>query len=552
MLRPRNRPQRVVHTTLTVPPPTAGLNTTGDVADMPPSDAVEMDNFISTELGLTIRNGWYEYAVNIGGGATDVVRTVMAYNGAPANALANPLSTSQLFAAIDTGIYDIEGGGDFAAAVPDIALSGGTNAGTFSWAMFTASGGAQYLVACSEVDGGYLYNGVSWMKMTSVGAPGPGVITGVDPANFVHVCVWKRRLMFTLRSSAVVWFLDVGAVGGAAQSFDFGPQLANGGALIGLANWTQDDGAGIDDRLVVLGSAGDLVIYEGTDPSDATKFLNVGTWYIGQPPVGRRCFTTSGGNVYVLTQFGVIPVAQVVQGGLDNILTSDTRLLVQLRKLQDQLNTDFQTLLNTDGWELLSLPNLALLQIARPSVSVTEFIQYAFQQHSMSWSRLLDVPGVTFARRLSEIYAGTSDGRVLRVFSGNTDGLELDGTGEHEIRARCTPAFNYLGAPTVKKQALMIRLNFIATSNPGWAVLMNADFEINPITSTPVVGASVGSLWDASFWDEALWAGGGVAFGEWRSVTGLGYALSPSIFVSSNTQTTLASIEYMVKPGGPF
>lgn len=547
----RKQPQGVVNSCTTVPPPTQGLNTTGDIADMSPSDAIELDNFIAQDLGLQMRTGWFEYATNIGGGPTTTIRTVMAYNGTPSNASANPLASSQLFAAIDTGIYFIEGGGNLIAASPVMALSGTPNAGTFSWVMFTAGGGAQYLVACSETDGGFIYDGITWTKMVSTGS-GPGHITGVNPAQFAQVCVWKRRLMFTLRASSQCWFLPVNVVGGAAAVFDFGPQLLNGGALIGLTNWTQDDGAGIDDRLVILGSAGDLVIYAGTDPSNADAFSNVGVWYIGQPPVGRRSMTTSGGNVYILTQFGVIPVNQIVQGGLDNILTSDTGLLVQLRKLQSLLNEDFQTLINTDGWELLALPGLALLHIARPSTSVNENIQYVFQQHQTAWSRLLAVPGKTYMRRLNEVYAGTSDGRVLRVFSGNVDGLKLDGTGATSITARCTPAFNYLNMPTVQKQALMLRLNFIAQAQPAWGLLMNTDFSVSTIDVTPAATTSIGSLWDAAFWDQDKWAGGAAAYGEWRSVEGLGFALSPSIFVSSNAQTTLASIEYMVKAGGPL
>ena len=70
------------------------------------------------------------------------------------------------------------------------------------------------------------------------------------------------------------------------------------------------------------------------DPTDAANFRCVGVWYIGPPPVGRRCFTTSGGSPFVLTVFGVIPVAQVLQGGLDNILTAGTDYLQQLRRLQ--------------------------------------------------------------------------------------------------------------------------------------------------------------------------------------------------------------------------
>jgi hypothetical protein len=547
----RRVPQSLGQQVTTTLPPVQGLNSTGAVANMAANDAVQMDNMVSAGLGVAIREGFYEYATNIGGDSTREVRTVMSYEGAPADATASPLSNSVLFAAVDTGIFNIEGGGNMAAVPAAIALSGATNAARFSRVQFTTDSG-QYLFACSETDGAFMFNGVAWMKCTSIGGPGPGFITGVDPGSFVQVVAWKKRLMFTERASARVWILDVGAVGGVAEVFDFGPQLLNGGAVLGLANWTQDDGAGIDDRLVILGSSGDLVIYAGTDPTDPAKFENLGTWYIGQPPVGRRCFTTSGGNVYILTQFGVIPVNQVVQGGLDNLLTSDTQLIAQLRKIQDALTNDFSTLLNADGWELLSLPSKALLYIARPSISVTEHIQYGFQLHNMAWSRFLDVPAKTFSRRLNEVYGGTDDARVLRVLDGYTDGRKLDGTGETEIRARLTPAFSYFGNPAVLKQAAMIRPNFLSTIAPAYAVVMNVDFQLTEYLGNPIAGATSGSLWDQAFWDQAFWASGAISFAEWRSIEALGYALAPTLYISAAQKTVLASIEYMVKTGGPM
>ncbi len=549
---PRRSPQRVVQQLLAVAPPTSGLDTVSPLASMPDTDAVQMDNLISGEGGVTMRGGWFEYATNIGGAASpESVRTVLSHAGAPSTGFSSPLISSLLFAASDNGIWDIESGGDFDVVPPDIALSGSVGAGHMSYAQFTTGFGAQYLIACSETDGAFLFDGIAWMKMDSVGS-GPGHITGVDPSQFVQVCVWKKRLLFVRRESGEMWFLDVESVGGTAHLFDFGPQFINGGALLALANWTQDDGAGIDDRLVILSTSGDLVIYSGTDPEDPANFACAGTWYIGQPPVGRRCFTIGGGNVYVLTQFGVVPVSQIVQGGLDNILTSSTDLLVQLRKLQSALNSDFATLLDREGWEVIELPSLALMLLVRPREAQNEYIQYAFQMHNLAWSRVLDIPGQTFARRLSEVYAGTDDGRVLRVFAGTTDGMKLDGSDAHEIRGRITPAFNYLGAPAVKKQMLMCRLQFLTGATPNYSFLMNVDFNVTSQAQAPAVGSAVGSLWNQSFWNQDYWSGGSVSYGKWRSAVGLGFAFSPSIFISSLDSMTLASIEYMFKVGGPL
>jgi hypothetical protein len=550
MSKPVRVPQRQTHQVTTVGPPTRGLDTTGDIASMEPTDAVELENLLPTEAGLTVRGGWREYATNINTG--NPVRSLVCYSSAPTSGLTPPLAASTLFAITDAGIYNVEGGGDMTSRALAMAFSGATNAGYCSSVMFTAGGGKQYLIVCSEVDGAFLYDGLTWMKFTSTGGPGPGIVTGVDPATFVQAVVWKYRLGFVKRGSAEVWWLPINSVGGTAEGFDFGPVMRHGGMLLAAINWTQDAGEGIDDRLVLVGSSGDLAVYQGTDPTDATQFSQVGTWFVGQPPVGRRFYTTTGGNIYLLTQFGVIPVAQLMEGGLDTIMLAGTDLLRQLRKIQLQLNDDFQVLLNTPGWELLDLPTLALLQIARPSSSPNEFVQYAFQQHAMAWSRMLDVPAFCFMQRLNETYAGTSDGRVLRVFWGYSDGQKLDGTGDYEIRSKVTPAFNYFDNPAVRKRALMVRAQFLAKAPPAYSVRMNINFELSPLGGQTVGRGNTGALWDVGRWDQALWAGGKVAYGEWRSVSGLGYSLAPTFFISSTQATTLASIEYMVDSGGPL
>jgi hypothetical protein len=550
MAKPRRLPQRQTQQVTSVAPPTRGLDTTGDFATMQPTDAVEMDNLIPSDAGLTVRQGWREYAAKISTG--DPVQSILIYSSAPASGLTPPLAASTIFAVTDKGIYNVEGGGDMTSRAPAIALSGANNAGMCTSVMFTAGGGKQYLIVCSEADGAFLYDGLTWKKFVGTGAPAPGVVTGVDPALFVQVVAWKYRLGFIKRGSAEVWWLPVNNVGGVAEGFDFGPILRNGGMLLAAINWTQDAGEGIDDRLVLVGSSGDLAVYQGTDPTDATQFSQVGIWYVGQPPVGRRFYTTSGGNIYLLTQFGVIPVAQLMEGGLDTVQLAGTDLLQQLRKIQTQLADDFQFLLNTPGWQLLDLPAQALLQIARPSTSASEHIQYVFQQHALAWSRVLDVPAFCFARRLNEVYAGTSDGRVLRVFWGFSDGQKISGTGDYEIRSKLTPAFNYFSNPGVRKRALMMRAQFLAKASPAYSVRINTDFELTPVGGTTVGRGNVGSLWDVALWDKALWSGGKKAYGEWRSVSGMGYALAPSLYISSTEATTLASIEYMTDSGGPL
>ena len=544
--------QRQHNKVVTLPAPVRGLNTTGAVAQMPPTDAVQMDNFISTDLGVQLRSGWREFATHLG----KEVRTVMSYEGSPAGATTAPVEQSQLFAVTDDGIYDVEGGGSMNGVSPMIALSRAPFAGLMSTVQFTTAAG-QFLIACSEVDGAFIFNGLVWTKMTksggSGGSGGVGIIDNKDPALFVQVCAYKKRLMFVERNSTRAWIMaDVGTVGGAVVLFDFGPLFRFGGMLLAMINWTGDAGDGIDDRLVVLSSSGDLVIYEGIDPTSINGFQNVGTWYIGAPPIGRRCFTTAGGNVFILTVFGVIPVANVIQGGLDTMDSAGSEYVQQLRKIQQLLNDDFDNMTHLLGWEIMHVPHKAWIHIARPVMIQGEYVQYVFQEHNLAWSRCLDIPAITFGRRLDELYAGTEDGRVLRVHDGSTDGMDLNGEGGQEVRGICTPAFGYFGDPALLKQALMLRVNFVANIDPGYVITMNTDFTLEIPSAAPAPGSSVGSLWGQSFWDKATWAGSAGSFGQWRSVEAMGYALTPSIWVASELPCTIASIEYMLKQGGPI
>ena len=67
------------------------------------------------------------------------------------------------------------------------------------------------------------------------------------------------------------------------------------------------------------------------------------------------------------------------------------------------------------------------------------FATLAILSCTPSTSRSEDFFLHTFERqRLSEVYGGTSDGRVLRVLDGYSDGKKFDGTGAVHIRGTGT------------------------------------------------------------------------------------------------------------------
>ena len=547
--RPKGFPkvgaQPQTHRVYTLPAPALGLDTVSPLAEMNPLCAVQMDNVLSTDGGCRVRSGWREFAINIPG---DTIKTVFSWSGAPLNAVSPPFASSKLFAATDIGIFDITAGGDFAGATPDVDLFDILNAGRLSKVMFN-TGFSNYLVVCSEIGGAWLYDGTTWTKFTQNATPTqPGQISGVNPDDFTFVMAWKERLWFIRSNSTEAWYLPVQSAGGEGEYVDFGPSFTTGGQLLALVSWTQDAGKGLDDHLVVLSSAGDMAIFQGTDPSFVDQFGMVGSWYVGQPPIGRRFFTETGGMAYVLTDKGMLAVGAIVQGGIQTMETAQSPQIQGLRRIQNALRNDFNTLLSTIGWEVFSVREQIL--ISRPQTSVAGYSQYLFMNNTNAWSILRDIPAVTWGFWLNEVYGGTDDGRVLHIFTGNTDGVEMDGSGGTEIRSRVAPAFSYLGDPADIKHAVMAKAQFLAVAPPAYEIYMLADYEVFGISSSPIGTEGNTPLWDDAIWDQSLWAGGLTAFADWRSVGALGRSLAPSVYLASSNRTLLISVSLMFKTGG--
>ena len=290
---------------VTLPAPVGGLNTVSPASAMPASDVLWAYNVIPSEMGLSSRPGYAEHCTGLTGGAVPAVREVLPFQGSTA-------AGNRLFATTPTGIWDVT----TASAAPTQVLAFATPGGDAGWGVsqsqVTAAG--HFLVYADEVNGLHVYTESTglWAKVAE--GAGVGEVSGVDPGDLVHVVVWKKRLWLTERNSTRVWYLDAGAVFGAATAFDFGQQFREGGTLVGCWSWTYDGGSGLDDSLVARSSGGDVAIYQGTDPTSAGTFGLKGTWALAPPPAGRRICSDAGGDLLLLTRSGIRSVTVEYEG----------------------------------------------------------------------------------------------------------------------------------------------------------------------------------------------------------------------------------------------
>jgi len=538
-------PQDKLNATTTRPPPIGGLNKKDPLDAMPPTDAIRLLNWIP-DNGLRARKGYQEWAINFPGPRP--VKTITGWFG-PTTAIAagsldNPTSVpGKMFGVTDAGFYDITNRTN--APALSQALSGGTDAGYVSSIMMSTSGGS-FLLTCSEVDGYKYFDGTTWFTPT-LGA-GAGQIANIDPTFFRHVNVWKRKAWFVEQTSTRLWYLPTDSITGSAAQIDVGPLLKKGGPVSYTVNWTIDAGEGIDDYLVIVSQNGEVIIYQGTDPSSATTFSLQGVYYIGETPKGRRGYCQLGGDTLLLSVNGIFPVSFITRGGSDMLsVTGNQNLVGKIgRDFSERIGSSF----NLAGWQILPYYREALLLCNMPNFSVYTNRQFAMNTASQGkpWTEFFNIPAVCFGVQSSYLFSGTTDGKVLIVLQGYYDSVAYGSSIGTGIYGLIQPAFDNYGTPAQVKDFHMLRPNWYASSQPGWQVIMNVDYAQQDPPNSPVIPTATGSLWDGSLWDSAVWSGDPTTrFGDWTEVGAVGFVGSPAFVTAVVGGTLLMSIDYMIE-----
>lgn len=482
-------------TTQSLPAPIGGWNAKDAISGMDPRYAVQMDNLFPLTTEVMLRKGRIDWATGLPG-ATD---TVAAYNST---------TTSKLFAASGTGIYDVTSGGAVGAAV----VTGLTSIRLQHVNYATSAGSFLYLV--NGVDKPNFYDGTAWVKVDAASTP---AITGVTTTLLIHVNIFKTRLFFIETNSMRCWYLPVNSIGGAANSLDLSSVFSKGGKLIQMGTWSLDAGVGMDDYAAFISSRGQVAIYRGTDPSDATKWLLVGVFDLGAP-IGNRALAKFGGDLVTLTYDGIVPMSKLLQSATINNAQSLTYTIQQaISDAVEAFNANF-------GWEMEVFPTAGMLILNVP-ISSSLSHQYVMNTITGAWCRFKDWNATSWELYRDEIYFGTST-KVCKAWSGTSD-------QSTNINAECIQAFSYFGSPGRFKRFTAIRPIFQADNSPSIAVGLNVDFDLATQVAAPSVTPITTSVYDTATWDSGVWGGSLLPVKPWRTVAAAGYSAATHIVVAS-------------------
>ena len=502
---------------------------------MSPLDCMQLFNMFPDEYGLRVRLGSREWAGELTGTSDNRVRTIAPYTGRIS-------AETRVFATTSTGIWDVtETGNSGVGTMPVQVVAFGSSSGRagrgIAHAQTTVAG--NFLYYADEENGLHLYT-ESTQTWT---APASVAITGVDPEDLVFVTVFKGIPFFAERGSTNLWFLDAGTVTGAASRLGVGYKLVSGGDIVGMWSWTYDGGAGLDDSLVVVSRGGDVIVYQGTDPSDATLFGVQGVWPVGKMPAGRDLGISFGGDLLLLTRMGILPMSKLVKGQTAESIEFETA------KIQPLFNSLMLSYGDNFGWSMRIHPEEAALYVTVPTRENEASIQLAMSLSKRGWTQIRDLDMFCCAAHEGKLYFGTTDGSVF-INDGNVDGRTLDDPSDIEaIDYSGISAFQNLGTGA-RKQVHVVTTYFMSESSAtSFEVGARYDFSLTELGAVSL-SAAVGDVWDVGLWDSAVWGGAYSPKRAVRAVTGSGSNMAIAWRGAASSRTVLTGFELSFSVGG--
>ena len=582
------RPKQNTAKTASVPAPIGGWNGRDSLANMQPMDAVQMINWYPTPTDVTMRKGYTQSSTGI----TGAVNTLMNYP---------TTSGYKLFAAAGTKIWDATSSaatqvyssitsdklqyvnitntaGNFLVTcngVDPVTIYDGSNwfsvattttAQTIS--SITRSGTTATLTTASphglitgnrvtvsgatsnEYNGTFVITKTGASTFTYVMATTPAAnatvvgtyttigITGVDSSNFINVNLFKNRLYFTQKNSLNCWYLPVDSIGGAALPLYFGSIARNGGFLQAMGTRTLDAGQGADDYAVFVTSMGEVIVYNGTDPNTAATWLLKGVWQLGQT-FSRRCFFKWGGDLLLLTQDGLVPLASALQSSrLDPRINLTDKIYYPISQAATNFYSNF-------GWQIQYFASENMLILNIPTSSGME--QYVMHTITKAWARFTGIQAYCWEPSGDNTMHFGGDGFVGNFYASSSD----NGTN---ITAVVQQAYSYFDTPGQNKRFTMVRP--ILQSDGGLpSVLCGLSVDFQPIDNSGAISFNPSSqavaVWDTAKWDANNWGGGLITTRIWQGVTGIGFAGSINLTaVAQGIELHWASTDYVMEPGG--
>jgi len=491
--------------TFPLPSPIGGLNTRDSWAAMPPIDAIELVNWIPQQGGLKVRSGY-----SIATSSADFVFVdtndfvfvdtndfVFAENTLYSGEIESIIpyvegTTSVLITASDDALYV----DDTANSLTELA-TGFSNA---RWE-YVKLGANMILVNGADAPRNYDGSSLTTPSFT-------GDLNTYGPTNIDNAHKHKNRVYLWNTDDNVFFYGGVNAVAGAFTEFPLGNVSDTGGNLIEMKTISRDGGNGPDDYACFILDTGEIIIYQGSDPGDATNWSLVGK-YKAPPIIAKRCAAEFAGDIFILTQQDLVKVSDVIRA---------EGFILQPSKLSGAITDFYKTFGSNFGFSLTLFAGQSLIVLNMPQVTNATYTQYAINTVTGAATQFSNLDFNVFGVLDNKLYGG-GDQVLYSVLSGFTDdGLAIEATARQ--------AFSDLGS--ARKKQINAATQFLeAEGELNLDFSLSYDFTLQPFSSSAST-ETIGADWDVAAWDEPDWAGAITAVPKFI-LNSSGYNFSPQM-----------------------
>jgi hypothetical protein len=355
------------------------------------------------------------------------------------------------------------------------------------------------------VDAPRNYNGTAWSTPA---------ITGVTTTKLRDPILYAERQFFIEDNSLKVWYLPVDSIAGAANVVDVASFMTKGGFIVAHGTWTIDAGNGVNDHYVIMTNKGQIIVYQGIDPTSVTTWSMVGVWDIGAP-IGRKSLYKYAGDMLIICQDGVVPLSGALQSSRVQPRVAITD------KIQYAISLAVTSYAHNFGWQLMYVPTENQLWLNVPIEQGQNQQQYVMNTITGSWCNYTNWNANCMEMFDDEPYFG-GNGYVAHAYYGNTD-------GGNNIASFGLQAFNNFSNAGTLKRFTMSRPILRADGAPSVYAGINIDFDLSD-TSTILNYVPVNyGAWDSGIWDASTFGGGQTVYQNWQGLNGVGYYGAPVV-----------------------
>lgn len=351
-----------------------------------------------------------------------------------------------------------------------------------------------------------------------------GAFTGVDTSNLSFVWSYKNRLFFIEKDSLNVWYLAIDSITGAANKFPMGGVFAIGGAGLTFgASWslgTSGDG-GLSEQCVFVSAEGEVAVYQGTNPSDASAWGKVGLYQIGRP-LGKLAYVRIGGDLVIATDIGFIPLSQAVQRSVATLAPAAVSFAIEPNWNAAAIDR------RSADWSAIVWPEAQMVLVSPPTPDNDTPISFIANVRTMAWGEYTGWDARCFETYEGRLFFGSAEGRIVEAnVTGADEGVPYTGISLSifdDLQSPATRKLSYIGRVTRRETNV---------SSPSLTVLYDytEDFP-----TAPSAGALSGSaVWGTGIWGTSVWSETSqkTVTAQWVSVGGSGYSMAPCVMITS-------------------